>query len=351
MPFFSIIMPAYNAQKYLRFAINSCLTQSFKNFELLIIDDLSTDRTRNIINEFVNQDPRVKLLSGTHQGIMAVRKQGFEAASGTYLLSLDADDAFINDQALEIIAAAILEHPEAEIISYYYRKMTRFGHLYQPSLKIKENIYSSSHNAEFFTHLIHNGCLADVWRNAIKRELFLKTKLTYGNYIYFSETIIMLQLYQNSNAVYLLKDELVRYRILSNSLSRTRNLIDIVALEKTLDLITERDFLQSDTAYRLGLSIYESHIIKMIEGFTVNPKLNMKDVFKAVTTSKVYQKYHLAAISDYEKNPHRYDFYVDKYFRNQEFKKLRCIVKSHRRKIDFRYQLKTILIALKLVKH
>ncbi|HHV6902569.1 TPA: glycosyltransferase family 2 protein, partial [Haemophilus influenzae] len=99
MPLISIIMPVYNAECYLNQAILSCLNQSYQNIELILIDDGSTDKSIEIINNIINKDKRVKLFfTSTNQGSAAARNIGLGKAQGDYITFLDSDDFIANDK-------------------------------------------------------------------------------------------------------------------------------------------------------------------------------------------------------------------------------------------------------------
>lgn len=99
MPLISIIMPVYNAEFYLNQGILSCLNQSYQNIELILIDDGSTDKSIEIINNIIDKDKRVKLFfTPTNQGPAAARNIGLEKAQGDYITFLDSDDFIANDK-------------------------------------------------------------------------------------------------------------------------------------------------------------------------------------------------------------------------------------------------------------
>lgn len=89
----SIVMPAYNCEKYVVEAINSILAQTYRNWELLVLDDGSKDNTLRIIEEFSQKDSRIKALpNGKNMGVSATRNRGIELASGEWIAFLDSDD-------------------------------------------------------------------------------------------------------------------------------------------------------------------------------------------------------------------------------------------------------------------
>ncbi|WP_225422785.1 glycosyltransferase family 2 protein [Lacticaseibacillus suibinensis] len=95
----SVVMPAYNAEKYIETSIHSVLAQTEKNFELIIVDDSSTDQTRALIKEIQKSDPRIQLIAlGTNKGVANARNEGIRASSGKYVAFLDADDQWDSDK-------------------------------------------------------------------------------------------------------------------------------------------------------------------------------------------------------------------------------------------------------------
>ena len=90
----SVIVPVYQAQAHLRLCLDSLLAQTFKDLEILCVDDGSTDQSPGILEEFARQDSRVKVLRQENAGPGAARNAGLEAAAGEYVLFLDADDFF-----------------------------------------------------------------------------------------------------------------------------------------------------------------------------------------------------------------------------------------------------------------
>ena len=95
----SIIMAAYNAEKTIEQAINSVLSQTYPNFELLVIDDCSTDRTVRLIQQLAIKDNRIRLVQNEkNSGVSYTRKHGLEEAKGEWIAILDSDDAWSEDK-------------------------------------------------------------------------------------------------------------------------------------------------------------------------------------------------------------------------------------------------------------
>ena len=94
-PLVSVIMPNFNKAEYLRIAITSLLRQTLTNFELIIVDDASNDDSVQVINEFLSQDHRLRILKhGTKEGVSATRNDGIMLARGPLVTFLDSDDIY-----------------------------------------------------------------------------------------------------------------------------------------------------------------------------------------------------------------------------------------------------------------
>lgn len=100
----SIITPAYNAEKYIKYTIESVIKQTYINWEMIIVDDASVDNTVCIIKNYQQKDKRIKLISlGKNQGVANARNKAIENAKGQYIAFLDADDYWENNKLQEQI--------------------------------------------------------------------------------------------------------------------------------------------------------------------------------------------------------------------------------------------------------
>ena len=113
---FSVIIPAYNSEKFLEECLRSVLSQSYQDFEVLIVDDGSTDSTPLLVDASVNSMFKVRGFHTVNQGPLRARRIGMENALGDYLLFLDSDDCLRHD-ALEVISNAI-DESDADVISF-----------------------------------------------------------------------------------------------------------------------------------------------------------------------------------------------------------------------------------------
>lgn len=91
-PLLTLIVPAYNAANYLPNCLDDLLAQTFRDFEVLVMDDGSTDRTADIGEQYARRDPRIRVMHLPHGGVSAARNRGLEQAESRYVAFMDCDD-------------------------------------------------------------------------------------------------------------------------------------------------------------------------------------------------------------------------------------------------------------------
>ena len=114
----SIIVPVYNVAKYLQKSLESILSQTKKEFELIIVNDGSTDDSPVILNEFAKRDNRIKMLNQKNSGVSVARNKGLSVATGKYILFLDADDYIENDMLQKLYDAIEVSKADAAICDH-----------------------------------------------------------------------------------------------------------------------------------------------------------------------------------------------------------------------------------------
>ncbi len=122
-PYYSVILPVYNASSHLSAAVHSVLDQSFRDFELIMIDDGSTDDSLSIMMSLAAKDERIKLVSQSNQGVSAARNLGLELARGELVAFIDADDMWTKHK----LAIHSVFHDRRKEISVSYAKIAFIG--------------------------------------------------------------------------------------------------------------------------------------------------------------------------------------------------------------------------------
>ena len=91
--YFTIIVPVYNTEKYLRHCLDSILSQTFEDYEVILINDGSTDDSAAICREYAKKDERIRVIEQENKGLLQVRRVGLKAAKGKFIVHVDSDDS------------------------------------------------------------------------------------------------------------------------------------------------------------------------------------------------------------------------------------------------------------------
>lgn len=114
MPKVSIIVPVHNSEKTLRRCIESALRQDFEDFELILMDDGSSDKSASIINEYRKQDNRVRGITRANAGVSSARNRALARAQGDYIQFLDSDDWLTPDSTRLMVQ--LMEEKKADMV-------------------------------------------------------------------------------------------------------------------------------------------------------------------------------------------------------------------------------------------
>ena len=117
-PFVSVIVPSYNIEDYIGECIESIMEQTYCDWELILVDDGSNDRTGDICNEYAGKDNRIKVIHKENGGLVSARKSGLERATGEYIFYLDGDD-WIKPDALEVLCTCAKRETVDIVIADY----------------------------------------------------------------------------------------------------------------------------------------------------------------------------------------------------------------------------------------
>lgn len=181
---FSIIIPVYNSKKYLKNCIDSILSQTYKNYEIILVDDESTDGSERICDEYSKKDKRIICIHKKNGGTAAARNTGIKKATGKYITFIDNDDYWSNDNALYEINEYLTES-KADILMYdtnsYWENLNK---LVEPNRTLNRDKVVNKPKEKALCEIIKSGCMCRaVWAKVIKRELIVK------NNIYFRDGI------------------------------------------------------------------------------------------------------------------------------------------------------------------
>lgn len=186
MPKISVIMPVYNSAEYLHLAVESVQRQTMEAWELLLIDDGSSDESGALCDKYALQDERIRVFHQENRGITATRNRGIKESSGKYLTFIDNDDEYMPDILEKTLALA--EKYDADIVKFGYRVEEDYANGVK---EIRDNcakklmILDEGNLADEYGEVRRSGYFNMIWNGIYRRELFKDTALL------FDESVIM----------------------------------------------------------------------------------------------------------------------------------------------------------------
>ena len=207
----SVVMPVYNAEKFLHDSINSVLNQTFKEYEFIIINDGSTDKSLEIIETYRLKDERIFLISRENKGLIFSLNEGIEKSKGKFIARMDADDINISSRFQKQID--IMENKQIDICGSHFSIVNQHNK-YLTTIFCPLNENSTLLFLAVATPFAHGSVM-------IRRSFLEKYKLKYGQtkFNYTEDKSLWYQMFQNGARFYNVNEVLFLYRELSNSLS------------------------------------------------------------------------------------------------------------------------------------
>lgn len=180
---FSIIIPVYNVEKYLNECVESVLNQTYKNFEIILVDDGSTDSSPQICDSYAEKDNRIRAIHKENGGLSSARNAGIKNMTGDYVLFLDSDDFWDNNKALEHLSYIISEQ-KPDVVCYGYKEFYENTNELKNVICIPEISFEDLSTEGQLEALLTNGIFTS---SACCKTI--RTKLIFDKDIYFVENI------------------------------------------------------------------------------------------------------------------------------------------------------------------
>lgn len=163
----SIIVPVYNVENYLKKCVQSILLQTFKDFEVILVDDGSTDQSGKLCDELACLDERISVVHQKNRGLSAARNAGLAMAKGKYVAFIDSDDWILEDM-IAVLHELILKK-QADIAECNYIKVSKESEIKQPDLQVVELI-GEEKNLELYSERCFGAIV--VWNKLYDIRLF-----------------------------------------------------------------------------------------------------------------------------------------------------------------------------------
>lgn len=205
----SIIVPVYNAEKYIEFLLNSIKNQLRDDIELILIDDGSTDDSFKICSNFEQKNNNVKVITQKNQGVSAARNKGIDTSLGEYILFLDADDFLLENSLERVVKCIINDKPDICQYNFNILASENFYTHFLDSFYTENKVLSKN---EFIKGVISaKGYQGFVWNKIYRREIINNTR--FDNSIhYLEDTIFNVTVVNDAKKIICSRHILLNYR-------------------------------------------------------------------------------------------------------------------------------------------
>lgn len=239
---FSIIIPVYNVEKYIRKCLDSIINQTYSNFEVIIVNDGTKDNSQSIIDEFCEKDSRFKSYIKENGGLSDARNYGVKYATGDYIIFLDSDDFIEKDLLLNL--NEIINQDKTDIIRYNLNIVDEDGNL----IKKNDNIKKSG---DLIKNILLNRFVEPAWLYAYNRDFYLENKFSFPKG----------KIHEDFYLTLLILDKAKNVKILNyngyNYVQRTSGIMGNSDYEKTKKYVS--DFYEHNTYH--NRNIINKHIL------------------------------------------------------------------------------------------
>lgn len=215
LPSISIIVPIYNAEKYIHRCLDSLLAQTYKNFELILINDGSIDNSGKICDEYSQRDNRIKVIHKNNGGVASARQCGIENAKGEYTIHVDPDDWVESNMLEELYNKAIKEKADVVICDFYVEEKDKTTYR-------EEKISEEENTENFLQNILLHKLHGSLWNKLIKLACYKDFNISFVENLNTSEDyLICVKIFMNNVNIVYLNKAFYHYDQYSNSNSIT----------------------------------------------------------------------------------------------------------------------------------
>ncbi|WP_299524526.1 glycosyltransferase family 2 protein [uncultured Methanobrevibacter sp.] len=296
MPQISVVLPVYNVEKYLKQCLDSLINQTFDDFEVICVNDGSTDSSLNILEEYASKDDRFRIISQQNKGLSGARNTGMNYIKGNYLLFLDSDD-WIEENALELLYNQV-SNLDSEMIIFPYRYYNQETGKYNENDFTKLNMFDSSIDNKNFNYKNIPEIVFRIPHESIKLykvETLKKLAVKFPEGLNYEDAYFFYKIFFKLNKVSIIRTPIYNYRIRSDSICTTGS-------EKSFDifkiLTSIENFLKED-------KIYDELKDEFILFIVINLKfvyLRLNESFRNQYLREIKENYEFFALNQINKD-------------------------------------------------
>lgn len=278
-PKISVIVPIYNVEKYLKECLDSVVNQNLKEVEIILVDDGSTDKSKEIISEYESKFPNIVRIELRNKGVSVARNIGLKKATGKYVLYLDSDD-FLEEGCLNILYKTAEEEKSSIII---------FGHkeIYDTGISTKVSVVSIEvddkkiyRGIEVADMVLNCKFLGTAWNKLFNREVLIKNNFMFEPDRYVQDWYPIFVQISKEERISFINKPLYNYRIRENS----------ITTKKTIKSIDDYSHAASQIVEYSQVNNFDLQSILIFKAITFNTIINRYYNLSEKNTNKMYSQ-------------------------------------------------------------
>lgn len=168
----SVVLPIYNVEKYLKKSVQSVQNQTYRNLEIILVDDGSKDSSGRICDELSNEDSRIQVVHKNNGGLASARNSGYEVATGEYVMYIDSDDCVKEDTVKKCVDA--IERDKSDVVIFGYEKVSEDGNILEVC-SWDNKIYSHNEMTEHLYRAICEMSFGYAWNKLYRKSILDKS--------------------------------------------------------------------------------------------------------------------------------------------------------------------------------
>jgi len=255
----TVIMPVYNVESYLKNSINSVVNQTYKNLQIILVNDGSTDGSSIICNEYAKIDKRITVIHQKNAGLSDARNKGLQKANGDYIFYLDSDDYLELDCIETLFKYSIRENADIVQTNFYYDYPDYL--LYNNNLNGKDKVFTRE---EAMKALLKQVVIKNfAWGKLIRADIAKKHLFPKGKY--FEDTLWMYKIINSINTYILAGMPMLYYLQRSSSISGMFSVRNLDQLELHIERLKHIKLEQSKEIYKKAFSDFNKMVLNHVQ--------------------------------------------------------------------------------------
>lgn len=283
----SVIIPVYKVEKYLSRCIESVINQTYKDLEIILVDDGSNDSCPQICDKYAEKDGRIVVIHKENGGLSSARNAGIEIAKGEYIAFLDSDDEYYEETSIEKMHNLLKNNSDAQLCVLKYQEIDENGKILDNNISLDGMNYLIDED-EFWKRILFNDNVEFIvaWSKLYRREVFDTVRFKVGKIN--EDLFLLVDLMKVCKKIAVSNDICVKYRQRSGSIMNNEKISASIDSSEAKYLIV--NYLGEMQKYDYAKKAFKEGTVQLLRCYKQYYK---KDNDKMEMILEMYKKYRL----------------------------------------------------------